>query len=389
MTVTVRIAERTTAPPPERVRRVDGCTMLDLQARRPIAYRIVNVDEPAFDLCNPHLATFVKGRQTLVIADDRVMSLYGDLLVNYLSKKSDLASCMTVPGRESAKRWESVERICRRAVECRLDGSAVMIGFGGGIVMDLVGVAASLYRRGIGYLRIPTTLIGIVDVAVGIKTAFNFIDKKNALGSFHPPIGAIADRRLLQTLEKRHVACGLAEILKMGIVRDAYLFELAECHAERLLSSNFLDPPDIAEEILLRAQAAMMDELEPNLFENDKRRLVDFGHTVSPLLETATNYALHHGEAVAIDMLLSTAIAVVEGLCEFDCLSRLRSIYGAVGLPKKSNALTISLIMASFEEAYKHRNGNLNLVVPLGIGTATYVQDVKTEKLRQALLLLE
>lgn len=388
MTLTLRSAERI-ATTRERVRRLHGSTTLELEAARPISYRIVNVDEPVFDLSNPHLGQFVEGRQTFVVADSQAMLHYGSALTDYLSKTSDLALCLAIEGRESSKHWETVERICERAVECRLDRSALMIGFGGGIVMDLVGVAASLYRRGIGYLRIPTTLIGMVDVAVGIKTAFNFAGKKNVLGTFYPPIGAIADRRFLQTLEKRHIACGIAEIVKMGIVRDGYLFELVERHAELLMESKFGDPADLADRILLHAQAAMMDELEPNLFEGDKQRLVDFGHTVSPALETATDYTLHHGEAVAIDMLLSTAIAAVQGLCDYTCLTRLQSVCDAVGLPRKSETLTVRLIKAAFEDASRHRDGNLNLVVPTGIGTATFVQSVATNKVREALRLLE
>lgn len=388
MTLTLRSAERA-ATTRERIRRLHGCTTLELEAARPVSYSVVNVDEPVFDLSNPHLAQFVEGRQTFVLADEHVMRQYGSALSGYLSKTSDLAFCLAIEGRESSKHWETVERVCEHAVERRLDRSALMIGFGGGIVMDLVGVAASLYRRGIDYLRIPTTLIGMVDVAVGIKTAFNFAGKKNVLGTFYPPIGAIVDRRFLQTLEKRHIACGIAEIVKMGIVRDAYLFELVERHAELLMGSKFSDPADLVDRILLHAQAAMMDELEPNLFENDKRRLVDFGHTVSPALETATGYTLHHGEAVAIDMLLSTAIGAVQGLCEFSCLTRLQSVCDAVGLPRTSEALTMPLIKSAFDDASKHRDGNLNLVVPTGIGTATFVQSVATGKIREALRLLE
>lgn len=388
MTLTLRSAERVVTPR-ERLRRLHGCTTLELEAVRPISYRIVNVDEPVFDPSSPHLAQFVEGRQTFVVADQQAMLHYGNALSDYLSRTSELACCLTITAHENSKHWETVERICTHAVECRLDRSALMIGFGGGIVMDLVGVAASLYRRGIDYLRIPTTLIGIVDVAVGIKTAFNFVGKKNVLGAFYPPIGAIADRRFLQTLETRHIACGIAEIVKMGIVRDAYLFDLVERHAERLIASKFGDPADLAERILLRAQTAMMDELEPNLFESDKQRRVDFGHTVSPALETATEYTLHHGEAVAIDMLLSTAIAVVLGFCEYSCLERLQAIYDTVGLPRRSEALTVRLIKAAFEDTSKHRDGNLNLVVPTAIGTATFVQSVATDKVREALRLLE
>jgi len=374
--------------PFDRLRVVGDCTLLEVAARRPITYSVANISHAVFDVTSPYLAGFAEDRQTFAVVDEKVMLLYGPSIVRYLTERTNFVGCMSIPGNEDAKNLRTVRRIFANAMEHRLDRSAVLVAIGGGVVMDVVGLTASLYRRGIDYLRVPTTLIGIVDVAVGIKTAINFLDKKNVLGAFHAPLGAIADRRLLKTLDRRHLACGLAEIIKMGIVRDPILFELAERHAESLLSSGFSEPADVPDEIILRAQASMIDELEPNLFERDKRRLVDFGHTVSPSLEAASGYRMHHGEAVAVDALFSTALATVQGFCDKNVFHRLRALHERISLPVSSEKLTGALAWRAFEEARKHRDGNLNLVVPTRIGNATFVQKVTSDELAAALTLM-
>lgn len=368
--------------------RLGGGTTLEVATSRPIAYTIANVPRAVFDPGSSYVARFTGDRQTFAVVDENVMRQYGPSIVRYLTERTNFAGCISMPGTEDAKSVRTVRRIFASAMEHRIDRSAVMVAVGGGVVMDVVGLTASLYRRGIDYLRIPTTLIGIVDVAVGIKTAINFLNKKNVLGAFHPPLGAIADRRFLKTLDLRHLACGLAEIVKMGIVCDPILFDLTERYACELLSSGFSQPDDVPDEIILRAQSSMIGELEPNLFERDKRRLVDFGHTVSPALEAASSYRMHHGEAVAVDMLFSSALGTVQGVCDRSVFSRLRALYERINLPVRSEQFTGTLAWRAFEEARKHRDGSLNLVVPTRIGSATFVQQVTNNELIAALTLM-
>jgi 2-epi-5-epi-valiolone synthase len=375
-------------PASGRVHARNGCAVLELEATRRVSYCIINTEQPIFELTSSSLANLIGDRQTLAVVDKRIMERYGIALSAYLENRSNLAACITLAGGERAKRWRSVERICSAALECHLERSGVMVAVGGGTVMDLVGVAASLYRRGIDYVRVPTTLIGVVDVAAGIKTAFNFREKKNALGALHAPIGAVADRRFLQTLPRRHLAGGIAEILKMGIICDERLFGLIETHGPRLLQTKLREPEEVAKEVILRAQARMMDELEPNLFEDDKRRLVDFGHTISPLLEAESRYRIHHGEAVALDMLFSSALSATVGLCDYWLYARLRSLYERVGLPTRSCMIDARLVARAFEDARRHR-GQLNLVVPTRVGRTAFVQTVREEDIAAALQLLQ
>jgi 3-dehydroquinate synthase len=376
------------SPAPNAAQTVPAPNVLEMRTHLPIRYRVVNVEEALFDGSNLQLKQFVEGRRVFVVADDRIMDLYGDSMAEYLLRHTHLAGIITMKGDESAKHWKNVERVCARAFELKLERSSVMVGIGGGIVMDVVGVAASLYRRGIDYLRVPTTLIGMVDVAVGIKHGFNFSGKKNALGSFYPPLGAIADRRFLATLDERHVLCGLAEILKLGIICEPALFEIIEEHGAPLVQTRFAAPAPVANDLIIRAQAALMQELQQNLFEHDKRRLADFGHTISPSLEAASEYRVHHGEAVAIDMMFSCAIALVKGLLRIGEFKRVRSLYTNVGLPAVCDIVTAQLVEDAFEETRRHRGGNLNFVVPTAIGRGAFVQNVHANEVRAALSIL-
>jgi 3-dehydroquinate synthase len=246
-------------------------------------------------------------------------------------------------------------------------------------------LAAALYRRGVRYARVPTTLVGMVDVCVGIKQGINLGSKKNILGAFYPPFGGINDLTFLKSVPQRQLACGIAEIVKMAIVRDPFLFELLEAHTGKLLASHFQTPHRAAEQIVIRAELAMMNELQPNLYESDLQRFVDFGHSFSPALESASHFEINHGEAVAIDMMICTALAVRRGICDESVMRRLGGLYARSGLALTHGLCEAEFLTESLTDIRVHRGGALNLVVPTGIGSATFVQDVTAPEVAVAL----
>src|SRR5438874_12354437 len=196
-----------------------------------------------------------------------------------------------------------------------LNRRVLLIAFGGGVCSDIVTLSASLIRRGIAHLRVPTTLIGQIDAGIGLKGAVNFRGKKSFVGCFHPPEQVLIDPRFLRSLPAKFLVSGLAEAIKMGIARDVPLFELLERHSLDLVSSGFEGPGAEGRAVVQRSIWAMLDELRKNPYEDQgHERLVDFGHTFSPALEAAAGFAIPHGEAVAIDMALSATIAKTMGL---------------------------------------------------------------------------
>jgi 3-dehydroquinate synthase len=352
---------------------------------REVSYDVALLTRHVFDVDETALARLVGRRPVLIGIDERVDALYGVALRGYARRHLNALRIVVLKGGESNKNLDQVERICEVAIAAGLPRNGIMLAIGGGVVLDTVGTAAALYRRGVAFVRVPTTLLGMIDVAVGIKQAVNFGKRKNLLGTFYSPLGVLNDSTFLRTSSRRDLACGIAESIKIGLVADRKLFLLIERHLQRLLETSFQGPPAIAREVLERSQAAMMAELAPNLYEDNLERAVDFGHSFSPTLELQSNYKLHHGEAVAIDMLLSTAIAVHRGLCPAALFDRLIALYQIAGLPVTNELCTVNLLMEALVDAKGHRGGCLNFPIPDGIGTCTFLQHVDANDCRVAL----
>lgn len=352
-----------------------------MSVTRTIEYEVRHPERRAFDLEERELADLIGSRQALLIVDERIRQRYGAKIEAYARERLDALGIRYIDGSEGEKTLDAAAALCAAAAQAGLPRDGVLVGVGGGVVLDVTGFAAAMYRRGIPYVRVPTTLVGLIDVSVGIKHGVNFAGKKNLLGAFYPPLGSINDKSFLATLPRRHIACGLAEIAKIGLACDAKLFSLIERFGATLLESGFRTPAEIADEVLLRAECAMMKELAPNLFETTLRRPADFGHTFSPMLEVASDYALAHGEAVALDMLVSTALAVARGICDPCVLARLLAFYRSVGLPAAHPLLTPALLCRAIVETRAHRGGHLNLVVPAAVGATAFIQAVEADEL--------
>jgi len=319
------------------------------------------------------LAAAIAGRRVIAVSTPTVDGLYGDTLRQLLETHSAQFCFSVVRLDERRKQLPVVQRLCRLAAEFRLDRRGVFVALGGGICSDVVTVAASMVRRGVDHIRIPTTLIGQIDAGIGVKGAVNLAGQKSFVGTFHPPAAVFIDPRFLATLPVARIRQGLSEILKMALIRDAALFELVEEDASTLLAKRFQEPAT-ARRIVSRAISLMVEELARNPFEDQTfERLVDMGHTFSPQLEARSGFKLSHGEAVAVDMALSCVIAVELGLMSTHAARRFIALLERVGLPVGSRLLSAELCREAMACATAHRGGNLNLVLPCGIGQATFV----------------
>jgi 3-dehydroquinate synthetase len=343
----------------------------------------VDLTADVFELSNDLLAGYCEGRQVALFATRTIDALYGAAVRRYLAARLPAGSwhyVVTDTG-EHNKNLRSVEAICEHAKTLRIDRNGLLIAVGGGILCDMVGFAASIYKRGIRYIKINTTLVGQIDVGVGIKTGVNFLSSKNLLGSYYPAFASINDPALLRTLPLRQISCGLAEIIKMAIILSQPLFELLEVHAESILKRRFGPGAPLEAErdlrVLVLAIQLMMDELRPNLHEKDLERLVDFGHSFSPIIEIESDHAIHHGEAVAIDMALSARIAVRLGLMEEADCERVLELLVTCGLPVyDAHTCQPALLQEALHEMHLHRGRKINLVIPTGIGRADFVREL-------------
>ena len=321
------------------------------------------------------LVEAIGDRKALLVTTPTVDRMYGSAIRAAL-EKTDTVSTLVLNVREETKSMELVHSVCAEAFSHGLNRRGLLIAFGGGVCSDIVTLSASLLRRGIAHIRVPTTLIGQIDAGIGLKGAVNFCGKKSFIGCFHPPEHVLIDPAFLQTLPRRFLVSGVAEAIKMGIARDESLFDLLERRSLDLVMSGFGEPGAAGRELLQRSIWAMLDELSTNPYEDQTyERLVDFGHSFSPALEGALGFNIHHGEAVAIDMALSGTIALSLGLITPEVWERILGVLSKASLPAFSPRLDVQLCRDALTEACRHRGGSMNLVVPAGIGQAVFLKD--------------
>ncbi|MEO7195933.1 MAG: sedoheptulose 7-phosphate cyclase [Pseudonocardiaceae bacterium] len=390
MSATDRIARLVTDVPPEPLLPA-AQTLWTVRARQAVEYEVV-LTTGLLDPANDALA--VSGSQEavtrrLVVIDQRVHELYGDRFRDYFRARSVDTHWLVLDACEQNKTLDAVLGVVDALVAHRvLRRSEPVIAVGGGVLTDIVGMACGMYRRGIPYVKVPTTLIGLVDAGIGAKTGVNHGSHKNRLGSYFPARSTLLDRAFLATLDDRHLSNGLAEILKIALVRDPPLFDLLEWHGallrgERMQGLTF-DGEHAAAEVVARAVGGMLAELEPNLWEHDLERLVDYGHTFSPALEMRALPVLLHGEAVAIDMALTTVIACRRGMLGPADRDRVLAVVTALGLPLTHLVCLSDVLCDALADAVLHRDGRQRLPLPTGIGSACFVDDLTHEEIRGA-----
>jgi 3-dehydroquinate synthetase len=357
-----------------------------VSADRHVNYAVTVVDD-VFHVTNPTLSQTVVSPdefvtnsriRRFVAVDANVDLLYGDRIRDYFEHQGIAAHIQPIPVTEQHKSMATVCDLVDEIDRFGIDRHEPIIAVGGGVLLDVVGVTASLYRRGTAYIRVPTTLVGLVDAGIGTKTGVNHNGHKNRLGAYHPPQTVLLDRGLLATLDRRHIANGLAEIVKIALVRDAHLFDLLVEQSPELLRRRF---QEVGEEVLDRAIAGMLDELRGNLWETTLERLVDFGHAISPAIELLALPELLHGEAVAIDMALFTTVACRRGLLSCADRDRVLNLLRSIGLPVTHDLLEPSVLRGALAEVTRHRGGRQRLPLPTSIGTACFVNDVTESEL--------
>lgn len=348
--------------------------MYEIECRFDSRYAVSLCEKSSLDISNDALSGLVGERRTLVITTPTVNRLYGDGLRRHVADRNLDIRIEVLPLSEQDKTMESTLAICALAKDHGLGRCDQIVAFGGGVCADLVTLAASLVRRGIGYACLPTTLVAQIDASVGLKGGVNFGGSKNYLGCFKPPSKVLVDPDFLATLPARQLRCGMAEIVKIALVRDGSLFTMVESFGPALIASGFREHAEVGHLILGRSIELMLEELEPNCFEDrGYRRLVDFGHTFSPLLEAKSGYRIAHGEAVAIDMAMSSAIAVEMGLLDRQSCRRILALLQRLGLPVQSALADGALMRQAMLDATLHRDGSANLVVPTSVGSADFV----------------
>ncbi len=302
------------------------------------------------------------------------------LHLEYLSSKINAKELhiITVPDGEQYKNWQSIEMILDGMFEARFNRNSLLIAFGGGVIGDMTGFAASIYQRGIDFIQIPTTLLAQVDASVGGKTGFNNKYGKNLVGAFHQPKAVYADASFLQTLPKREFAAGVAEVIKMAVCFDADFFawlESADLSNEAELAEA------VAKSVRTKARVVAQDEKERGL-----RAALNYGHTFGHVIENETSYTgFLHGEAVAIGMVMANETAVELGWMSEDEAQRVKTLLERYDLPVSYAIKDVEGFYEAFYLDKKSADSAVTFIIPRSLGGVEITDTIDASIIKKVL----
>jgi 3-dehydroquinate synthetase len=333
------------------------------------------------------------------VVDESIERLYGENIRRYfVAHGIELTTCILAGG-EDDKRPAAVDQLLDSLCEYKLRRREPFLAIGGGVLLDIAGMAACLYRRGVPFVRVPTTLLAIVDASVGVKNGVDYCcgttheTYKNRVGSFYAPSSCLLDCSFITTQDERNISNGFGEIVKLALVRSVDLFELLETHGADLIKSRFASTSAVQVEIGTRiidlSIQIMLEELGPNLWETKLERCVDFGHTFSKLLEMVPGADIMHGEAVNVDGFLCCILSYLRGYISMDTVRRIFNCMKSLKLPTHSVNLTAELAWQSCKDAVEHRHGEQRIPLITDIGESICVSDITPDELERALALLK
>merc|ERR1712118_271485 len=337
-----------------------------------------------FDVNLPFMADrFRDYGRCVLVCDARVYDIYGEGMRAYFQHHGMGLEVLPLGIDEEQKSLKTVEEGMVFFADVGLMRRETPLLMGGGLITDICGTACALYRRSTAYVRLPTTLIGMIDAAIAIKVGGNLAEKhKNRIGAFHPHSGVIIDFSLLATLSEAHVRNGVAEPIKISTVEHAEAFELLEKHTEDLIKYKFgfVDgaPAGLREvgQTIAKMCVQKMLELEcPNLLEHDQNRAIAYGHTWSPVYElTAKPMPIHHGHAISIDMCFSATWAAKEGWISESLRDRVHAQFRRAGLSLYHDCFTTEKLHYGTKTILERRDGDLYAAIPDGeIGRCRFI----------------
>jgi demethyl-4-deoxygadusol synthase len=380
-------------------------TMSDIQVQlstfansfRVEGYEKIEIDfqlvDQIFDIHKPDLASrYTTLKRCLAVVDSTISELYGSQLQRYFQYYGIQLTVFPITIKEPDKTLETLQSIIDAFCQFNLLRKEPVLVIGGGLVLDVTGFACSSYRRSTNYIRIPTTLIGLVDAGIAIKVAVNHGKLKNRLGAYHAPLATFLDFSFLRTLPVDQIRNGMAELVKIAVVSNAQVFDLLERYGEELLFSHFGYSnhdrllQDIGHQVNYESIKTMLELETPNLHELMLDRVIAYGHTWSPTLELTPEPPLLHGHAVNIDMALSATLAARRGYITLVERDRILGLMSRLGLALDHPSLDINLLWNATESIILTRDGLLRAAVPRPIGTCYFINDLNRQELEATLL---
>jgi 3-dehydroquinate synthase len=326
------------------------------------------------------------GPDAFIITNAFLKNKYGAKLLRILSKQGFNCHFKLIADSEKSKSMEIASRVIKDLARFDQKKRVFIIAFGGGVVGDLAGFVASVYKRGISYVQIPTTLLAQVDSAIGGKTAVDLDLGKNLVGVFYQPRLVFTEVNFLKSLSLAQVRCGMAEVIKYAVIKDHKLFNFLEKNYAQVKRRN----PVVMEAIInacsrIKAGIVSQDELETS----GLRSVLNFGHTIGHAIEAAGGYkSYNHGQAVSLGMVFAVDLSKRLGLIDAKLALRIRNLIKLYGLPMKIKGVSLAKIIRAHYHDKKFSGKENKFVLIKGIAQPKIVRNVKLDFIKEVILRL-
>jgi len=318
----------------------------------------------------------------VIITNPIVKKLYGDALEQSLIREGFKVIILPVPDGEEQKSLETAAKLYYELSNAYAERTTPILALGGGVIGDLAGFVAATYLRGVPLIQIPTTLLAQVDSSIGGKVAVNHGQMKNKIGAFYQPRLVIADVSILRTLPQKEFANGLAEVIKCAVIKDNGLFTYLEGNLDEIKSLG----DGVLEEIVSRAAQIKAEVVEKDEKDLGLRNILNYGHTIGHAIESASDFKVQHGEAVAIGMLAAARISSKLGIFDKNELIRLKGVIERASLPTGIPDLKIEKVIQAIKLDKKILKGRIRFVLPKAIGSVFVTDEVSLSLVEEILV---
>lgn len=323
------------------------------------------------------------GNDAFIITNSLIKNRYGNYVSQSLKGAGFSIKYRVVPDTERSKSIDVILSIIRTLSSYDKKKEIFIIALGGGVIGDIAGFVASIYKRGIPYIQVPTTLLAQIDSSIGGKTAVDLIEGKNLVGAFYQPRLILSDISCLDSLGLRQMRAGLSEAIKYGIIKDRFLFTYLEKNHKDILKANERKIEFLVYRCSkIKARITEQDERE----RRNIRTILNFGHTMGHAIEAASGFrGYNHGEAIAIGMLAATYISKKMGFINEALYERIKNLIKSIGLPIKIKKISISKIIKAHYRDKKFIGEENRFVLIKGIGRPVIVKNIKLKIIKGAL----
>ncbi len=330
----------------------------------------INLPDCNYQITIDQLQKITIDTKVVVVTNPTVSGYHLDYLLSNVEAKE--ISVVTIPDGEQYKNMTTIDQILDHCFEHKLNRKSTLIAFGGGVIGDMTGFAASIYQRGINFIQVPTTLLSQVDASVGGKTGINNKYGKNLVGAFHQPIAVHIDPHFLTTLPQREFGAGVAEIVKMAVCFNKDFFQWLE---ENDLRDDENIKIAIQKSVETKAHVVNQDEKE-----NGIRAALNYGHTFGHVIENETNYDTYlHGEAVGIGICMANDVAVQQNLITQDEANRIKTVLEKYDIPTTYTIKDVEDFYEHFFLDKKSLDNKIKFILPKGIGDCIITSDISKD----------